>query len=214
MPSSDAILSQMTAIANDWRAAAVAWHALFGALFVALVAGWQPSTHAISRMLAAPLLSVSLISWLSGNPFNGTTFALFATILLAAAPRSRATIRLASPARVASGSVLAAFGWMYPHFVEADSWITYAYAAPLGIVPCPTLSMVIGVTLMFANLGSARWRVLLATAGLLYGLIGVVWLGVVLDVALLAGAALLASASAHDCLRGSAIHIGARASAA
>ena len=198
MPSSDTVLSHLTAIANDWRVMAITWHALFGAFFVALLAGWRPSMQVTGRMLAAPLLSVSVISWLSGNPLNGTTFAVFGAALAVAARGSVSTIRPASSPRLASGGVLAAFGWMYPHFVEADSWITYTYAAPLGIVPCPTLSMVIGVTLMLANGGSTRWRLLLATAGLLYGLVGVFWLGVLLDVALLTGAVLLAGTAAHE----------------
>lgn len=87
--------------------------------------------------------------------------------------------------------MLVLFGTAYPHFLATGSWTEYAYAAPLGLIPCPTLAVVIGFTLMFRNLGITAWKVLLIIAGLLYGLIGVFGLGVLLDVALLAGTLVL-----------------------
>jgi hypothetical protein len=57
------------------------------------------------------------------------------------------------------------------------------------------LAVVIGFTLMFRNLGTTAWKVLLIIAGLLYGLMGVVGLGVLLDVALLAGTLVLTIAA-------------------
>jgi hypothetical protein len=83
---------------------------------------------------------------------------------------------------------LAVFGWFYPHFLATDRWIAYAYAAPLGLLPCPTLSAVIGITLILDFLGSRSWALTLAAAGLVYGVIGVFALGVMLDYALVAGA--------------------------
>ena len=90
--------------------------------------------------------------------------------------------------------MLVAFGWGYPHFLETDRWMTYAYAAPLGVLPCPTLSAVIGATLIFGLLGSVTWSITLAAFGLVYGVIGVFVLGVQLDYALLAGALVLVGA--------------------
>ena len=99
-------------------------------------------------MLAVlPLLSVAAAAWLAGNPFNAGVFFLLAIALSTMAARlpvepmqtGRGPLR-------AIGALMLAFGWIYPHFLEADSWWRYLYASPLGLIPCPTLSAVIGTT--------------------------------------------------------------------
>jgi hypothetical protein len=85
--------------------------------------------------------------------------------------------------------------------VRTDSWTTYIYASPFGILPCPTLSVVIGITLLFPDLRSRSWTTSLAVASLLYGAIGVFRLGVVLDWGLLLASATLAAATASDLTR-------------
>jgi hypothetical protein len=120
-------------------------------------------------------------------------------VLVAAAvlfPNS--AVRRASFAWVAPGVAFVVFGGTYPHFLLADSWSTYVYASPFGILPCPTLSIVIGSTLIFSNLGSASWNAALALTGLLYGVIGVFRLGLVLDSGLLLASGVLAVAWARD----------------
>jgi len=42
MPSPDALVADLGAIANDWRGLAITWHLLFAGLFLALIAGWRP----------------------------------------------------------------------------------------------------------------------------------------------------------------------------
>ena len=91
-------------------------------------------------------------------------------------------------AAVAAGVVLFAFGWAYPHFIETRAWITYLIAAPLGLLPCPTLAAVIGMSMALGRLESTAWSVTLGLAGLAYGLIGIFNLGVLLDVGLAVGA--------------------------
>ena len=83
------------------------------------------------------------------------------------------------------------FGWTYPHFLAADRWTTYLYAAPLGLIPCPTLSALIGVALILGRFESTLWPATLGLFGIAYGVIGVVRLGVAVDAALLSGAAVL-----------------------
>jgi hypothetical protein len=195
MPSPDAILASLTAIANDWRPVAVAWHGVLAALVTALLCGWRPSNSSAAYLLAAPFLSVSAAAWVWRNPFNGTVFAaLFLFLLVLAGRLSKDPVRLGAPILAIPGAMLVAFGWGYPHFLQTDGWIAYAYAAPLGVLPCPTLSAVIGATLIFGRLGSVTWSVALAAAGLVYGALGVFVLGVRLDYALLAGALVLSAA--------------------
>ena len=199
MPSQDVVLAGLTAIANDWRWLAIIWHALLGISIVLFLAGCRPSVRLFGCLLVAPLLSVSLTAWLSGNPFNGTLIGILAAVLAATAIRFPSiAIRPASSAWVAPGVAFVVFGGTYPHFVRAESWITYLYASPFGILPCPTLSILIGATLAFSHFGSRAWSAALAGTGLMYGVIGVFRLGVVLDWPLLLASGVLVAAVARD----------------
>jgi hypothetical protein len=199
VPSPETILTGLTSIANDWRWLAITWHILLATLLVPLVVGWRPSTRVIAHLLIAPLVSVSLLAWVSGNPFNGTVFAVLAVSLVWTAIRfSNASVRLASPPWVAAALAFIFFGWTYPHFLRTDSWATYLFAAPFGVLPCPTLSVVIGTTLLFRNLRLRVWSTALVIAGLLYGAIGVFRLGVVLDWGLLLAVAVLTATVWRD----------------
>jgi hypothetical protein len=203
MPSSEAILSGLTAIANEWRELALIWHVGLATLIVALLAGWRPSNRSGGALLIAPVLSVSALAWASGNPFNAAAFAILAVALAAIANRvTTERVRVASPFPLLSGALLVAYGWIYPHFLSAESWAAYTYASPLGLVPCPTLSVLIGVTLILDRLGSTPWCTTLIAAGLVYGAIGVFRLGVVLDYGLLAGTGVLAAVALREQRRG------------
>jgi hypothetical protein len=69
------------------------------------------------------------------------------------------------------------------------------YAAPVGLVPCPTLSIVIGFTLLVGGFNSRKWMLILAIVGLFYGIIGYFRLGVKLDIGLIVGALTVALVS-------------------
>ncbi|HET9268201.1 MAG TPA: hypothetical protein VFO31_08550, partial [Vicinamibacterales bacterium] len=175
-----------------WRWLAIGWHVWLAMLTGLLVAGWRPSVRTAGWLLSAPLVSVATLAWLSGNPFTGTMFAGLAVgLALESVRSSNAPVRLASPAWIARGAALVGFGATYPHFLQADSPADYVVAAPFGLLPCPTLSVVIGSTLLVANLGSRRWNALLLAVAVLYAAIGVFRLGVALDWGLFIGAALL-----------------------
>jgi hypothetical protein len=192
MPSPDVILGGLTSLANAWRGFAIAWHITLLLLIVSAMAGWRPSERAAGRLLLAPLASVSALAWSTGNPFNAIVFAALAATLVVVASRLPPTrIEFASPAMVLFGVSLLAFGWIYPHFLVVDSSLEHLYAAPFALIPCPTLAVLIGVTLMTTLAQCRRWTSVLGGAGLLYGTIGVFTLGVLIDTVLLAGAALL-----------------------
>ena len=118
------------------------------------------------------------------------------------------TTRIGSRAAVATGVSLAAFGWAYPHFLATSHWTTYLVAAPLGLLPCPTLAGVIGVTIAWRGLDSTPWRVTLGLVGLAYGMIGIFGLGVTLDVGLAAGASVLLLSQFRQINRRLAISVG------
>ncbi len=81
-----------------------------------------------------------------------------------------------------------AFALLYPHFLESGSYIKYLYASPVGLIPCPTLSLLIGFALVYNGFGSNALTISLVVFGLFYGLFGVFRLGVTLDVGLIIGA--------------------------
>jgi len=203
VPTADHILSWATAVANDWRWLAIAWHAAFAALLMMGGTRHRPSTRLIGFCLVAALASVALVAWASGNLFNGFIFSMLALLLMRTAVRLPfAPVTWTLTRSGAAGGALVAFGWVYPHFLRADSWTAYAYASPFGLLPCPTLAVVVGLTLMGGGLQSASWGLLLAAAGIAYGVMGVFVLGVWLDAWLLVGAALLGATTATRMLAG------------
>ena len=189
MPSADQILNGLREITNTWQAVAIFWHVYFGALILAFVAGVRPSKWIAGLLLGFPLLSVSAVAWLSSNPFNGIIFAALGILfLLVAVKLSRDDIHAAFPWYFIPGAFLFGFGWIYPHFLEAPIYIAYLYSTPTGIIPCPTLSIVIGSLLMLDGLGSRKLCIILGVAGLYYGATGFAQLHVLIDSVLVIGA--------------------------
>jgi hypothetical protein len=196
MPAPSAILDGLTEISNQWRAVAVGWHVLIGLLVIGLVAGWRPTERLLAVLITLPLVSVSVLAWLAGNAFNGVVVAGLALLLFRYLPHLRPQrVRFDSAWPVLSGATMVAFGWMYPHFLTTDSWTAYAYGAPLGVVPCATLSAAIGIASMVAPLRSGAWAAALASGGLFYGLLGFFYLNVMIDIVLVGGAVALAGST-------------------
>jgi hypothetical protein len=128
-----------------------------------------------------------------GNPFNGIVFVATSLALVAlAVTDTRGRIGAAPRWTFLAGAAMVAFAWVYPHFLSGSS-VKYLYAAPVGLVPCPSLSMAIGLSLLAGGGGRRAWRMTLSAVGLLYGAYGVAKLGVVIDIALFVGAASLAA---------------------
>lgn len=196
MPSAEQILFQLGEIANNWKALALLFHVYFGIIAAALLLGVRPSTRSAGRLLALPFVSVSAVAWVEGNPFNGVVFAVLWILLVIVSGRlPKGRVRTAPAGLAVPGIALFLFGWVYPHFLERVPGWAYLYRAPTGLIPCPTLAIVIGLTLIFDGLGSRTWGSILGLAGLLYGTIGVLRLGVTMD-AVLWGAAVLTLALA------------------
>jgi hypothetical protein len=191
MPSSDVILDQLTVIAHEWRWLAAAWHA---AILVILVHAFlrRPSQRRLARLLAVPMVSVCVLAGWAGNPFNAITFMLLALLLAVVATQlDNWPCALGSRFQAGAGLLLFAFGFFYPHFLVAETWTAFVYMSPFGLLPCPTLAVVTGISLIFGSFGSRRWSGTLMPALLVYGGIGVGVLGVWMDAVLIAGAVAL-----------------------
>lgn len=195
MPTANEILGLAARIANEWRWLAIVWHLVAAAAIVGALLGFRPSQRFVGIGASAPLMSVGALAFWSGNPFNGTVFALLSVMLVYEATRlDRRPVVVAWPVAALAGSLLVVFGLTYPHFLITESWWEYLYASPFALVPCPTLAAVAGVSLMFGSFRSRRWAYILAIATMVYGLIGVVVLGVAIDAVLIAGAVFLFAA--------------------
>ncbi len=192
MPTPEQILSGLSAIANRWQMLAMIWHVYFAALAVGLVLGVRLSKRWGGILLGLPLLSVSALAWTAANPFNGLLFALAGIgLIVIAAKLPDERVSIAPAWLVGAGGFMFLFGWIYPHFLNTSSLLTYLYAAPTGLVPCPTLSIVIGLGLIVGGLESRAWSLTLGITGLFYGLFGALRLGVTLDLVLILGALLI-----------------------
>lgn len=189
MPTPHEILGGLSAIANDWRFLAVVWHGYFALLLLLLAFGLRPRRTISGVLLTLPLFSVSALAWIYANPFNSAIFMLLGILLICVvAGLPRGSVGVSSKGFAVPGALLNAFGWIYPHFLYGVDAFSYLYFAPLGLVPCPTLSVAIGFTLLLRGLGSRAWCLLLSAAGAFYGVFGAVRLGVMIDWVLVMGA--------------------------
>lgn len=192
MPSAQTILEQLRVISNSAANIAVGWHVALALAVVALTLGWRPSRRAAGVILATPLASAAAVALAHGNPFNAVILgALACALVLVACRLGTDPVVRGSTAATAIGLLMIGFGSCYPHFVERGTPLAYLYAAPTGLIPCPTLSLAIGFALVGGGLGSRAWSMPLAGVGVFYGLFGVVRLRVHLDIPLIVGAAAL-----------------------
>ena len=192
MPTADAITRMLGTTANELAWLAIAWHvAVVGAL-LALLLGWRPSKRVACILLTAPIVSVAAASFSYGNLFNAISFGVLALVMAVIGEALPHTGVERAPAwRVVVGGSLMVFGAIYPHFVEG-SWFHVLIAAPIGVVPCPTLAFVAGVAIIAGGFGSRAIPLLLLVWVGFYAWFGVLHLGVTLDLGL--GVALLALA--------------------
>lgn len=192
MPSAQEILEVLNAISNKYEIAAVVWHAIMYFLIILIALRWKPSKRLFLSFFSLPLFSVAFFAWSSGNPFNGTLFTLQAAFVLINGLRaSTEKIIFSEKMFVTAGIIMLVFGLVYPHFLETVNIFKYLYASPFGLIPCPTLSVVIGFMLVFRGFGSKHAMLILTAAGLFYGLFGVFKLGVNIDVVLIFGALMM-----------------------
>ena len=158
MPSPGQILAGLKTIANSWTTLAIVWHVFFGAIIVAVILGSCPREAVQTGfMLIMSYISVTVAAWRFGNPFNGVVFGLITVLAIVIGVKMQCRKAELSPLLFRlTGAAMFLFGWAYPHFLETDSFVRYLYAAPTGLIPCPTLSIAIGLVLVLNGL----WLVL------------------------------------------------------
>ncbi len=192
MPTPTQILQTLAAISTEQVMLAVTWHVLIALTAVGIFLGWRPTKKTAAVALAIPLLSVSILAWTYKNPFNGLVFLVFAIAFIAVGLRRPSEKVDPAPVWAAvTGAVMIIFGWIYPHFLEGGPWFKYFYAAPTGLIPCPTLSVAIGFALLANGFSSRFYSVTLGILGLFYAVFGALRLGVRIDIVVGLGALVL-----------------------
>jgi hypothetical protein len=194
MPDADTLLSSLTALAADHRLVAQAWH---GALLLAAIAwlgGWRPRPSFSLALLALPFASAGLLALADGASFNGIVMsaAAAACVGLSATQRADGGYRRDRILPRSIALLMLAFAWGYPHFAPTPWFPAGLYSSPIGVLPCPTLALAIGVGLLLGGFGSRAATCVFVALGLFYGAVGVLVLGVAMDGLLLAGALALA----------------------
>jgi len=185
MPAPTEILAGLSQIAKVAFPAAVAWHVVVAGLLTALLLGVRFTARWMGLVVVAPIVSAAVFAGFFGNPFNAIALGVLALALgVMSAIASDTPIKLARDWKGRLGGAVLLFAWIYPHFLEDRHWSAYLYGAPLGLIPCPTLSLCIGLALL-TDLPSRPFRIVLSAWGLFYSLFGMVRLGVWLDVGLL-----------------------------
>jgi hypothetical protein len=167
------ILNGLQKIVNEYSILAVIWHVIFYTLIIALAAKWQPTDRILGTLMFIPLLSVAILAWISGNPFNGTLFSILSILILIFGLKTSAQpISLSQLVYLITGILMVGFGLVYPHFT-GNSLIKHLYASPIGLIPCPTLSVLIGFALIFNGFGSQTINLIYIIFGFFYGIFGV-----------------------------------------
>ena len=190
MATAAEISDQLKNISNELAWLALLFHVFILLFLILLFKGLRMKKRLLGILLSLPLLSVSLIAWMYGNPFNGIVFLGFFLLLFFFSLSSKEGFSETTRGwQFAAAVVMIGLGWFYPHFLDRS--YLYLFAAPTGLIPCPTLSLVIGFALLFNGLNSCRWSITLAVISLFYGLFGAFKLHVFIDIVLTAGAVAL-----------------------
>lgn len=192
MTNPEAILESLAQTARAGTVLAAAWHAALAVALLGLLCGWRPSMRTAGLLMTLPLASVALTAAWQRSPFNATLVGLAALTLAGLAFRLTSdAIGAGSTAARLLGSSVIGLGWFYPHFMQSGPPLSYFYAAPFGVLPCPTLAVVVGLAIVAGGFGSRVWSSVLAGLALFYGLFGTHVLGVFIDTFLTIGALLL-----------------------
>lgn len=192
MPTKEEILAGLTRIANEYSNVAIAWHVIIILIIAALFSWWRPANSFMILLLSSLLMSVSIFAALQGNRFNAVVFAFLVIISMYSVIKSgEGTIRGDRSWPDIAGLILIVFGLVYPEFIDTASALDYTYLAPTGLIPCPTLCILIGFALLYKGFRAPNWSLIMSIAGIFYGAIGVFYLEMYIDWFLVAGSIVL-----------------------
>ncbi|HYE82076.1 MAG TPA: hypothetical protein VEG39_07910 [Clostridia bacterium] len=182
----EVILNFLPMVANKYLLLNAIMHILiYGVLAMVFLSGSKWKRIAFDSMIVLLLVSVAAISILNGNPFNFLTFTILSVFAVIELFKAENDIKF----DVFSLNTLACIaiilvGLWYPHFANTHP-VLMLLLAPTGIIPCPTLMVVLGLlNLVYPKINRGLYTVT-SLMGVFYGATGIFMLKVTLDVPLL-----------------------------
>lgn len=181
------ILKYLEMLANHNLAVNMAMHLVVLAALAAVLVVKGTSLRRILFQASICILfaSVAIQAVIFGNPFHAVTFGILGVAAIVHLVLNKDDIRT-NGRKLQTGMALFSIiiGLWYPEFVKTNALALLALS-PVGIIPCPTLLVSIGlITLTYCGSGRLQYG-LTIFMGLVYGVIGTFVLGVYLDITLL-----------------------------
>lgn len=188
------ILNYIGTVAGKYIFLNIALHiACYAAIILLLLPKFRHKRVVWNSVTAGLFTSVAVIAILNGNPFNFGIFAIAAGFAVWELIKGRNVVEtLFSPAytlrmNIRNAVLLAVslFGLVYPHFVDAHPALM-PLLSPIGIIPCPTLTFVLGIANIIYPKVNRPLYTALAVLGAFYGVTGVFMVNVYIDIPLMA----------------------------
>jgi len=186
MPGAEEILNKLTAIVQQ----GMAFSPFIRVILLVLVGWCIAKRRVLTGYLAAYAGLVATAASVMAIGFEDqelalTFFLLFPLGLL----WGREALLLppnmkAGPVRISIAAIFGLFAFFYPEFVEGVRGAVLS--APLGIVPCPTLVLLLSVVMLTGRAYGLYTVVPTWVVAAFYGVVGVFYLGVKVDWVLLA----------------------------
>lgn len=130
-------------------------------------------------------LTVTVNALINGNPFHLVTFAILLIIALIELVMGRNQVVISASSNVTTfvAFIFLFIGVWYPEFVHTSS-LAMLFVSPMGIVPCPTLIVILSLFTLNSSGISKLQYIATIIIGAAYAVIGVFILKVYLDAAL------------------------------
>lgn len=191
MPSPRQILEQLTRLATEGRTLGLLWHVVVLAALAFVVARKWEGRASLAVATVFPMFTASLVAFATGNWVNGLVLDLGALTMIVISRKFAGTlIEIGRPIPFTIGVATLLYALFYTHFTPIRSW-TDVWMTPIGVLPCPTMALVIGLGLMAGGFRSRAWSLTAAVLGLGYSLFGVFVLKVQWDLGLFAAAVVM-----------------------
>lgn len=187
------ILNYINSVAGKYPILSIALHLMVIALTILLfIPAFKQKRFMFNGVLALLCTSVAVIASINGNYFNGGFFVILLGFVFIEFFRRRNEIETVFFGRHTWGeNVKNAFcfamillGLLYPHFVNVSP-VLFIFLSPLGIIPCPTLTVVMGLLNLFYPRVSKGVYTAATLMALFYGITGVFLLQVYMDIPLM-----------------------------
>lgn len=185
--SPEKILNYLIMVSNQnlWLNALIHLMVLTAMLVLIFGKNTKNKKWVVDGVICLLFISIVSVAIVYGNPFHLLTMgllAIFAVIELWQGKNEFITPKINLHTLIAFVSII--IGFCYPEFVKANP-IGLLLVSPAGIVPCPTLLIVLGLlTLAYPKVNKIQY-LMTVLIGTFYGVTGVFQLKVFLDMAII-----------------------------